>query len=321
MRALQNFVARSVVAAGLAASCLIPSRATADLVGHWAMDEAGWNGTAGEVADSSPTGNGGQRVGDATTTAAGRLGRAGIFDGSADYVSIPSHTSLDLQSDGTIATWARFNSLPSGTHTIVGSASYSTGFLFNQFGDRFYAYYKSGGPSITTPAGFLATDQWYHLVLTNDSGSLDLYIDGVHQGSNPEGGNAFAQQALQIGGGAFPSIDGNVDDLAIWNEGLDTARARSLFTVPENLAVNYNAGDLVELWEIFDAEGTGKVQGTQWQFTDLPGTFSPGDAFSLGSVKYIALSATTGLKSIPEPSTAALLAAFGPFLVRRRRRT
>jgi hypothetical protein len=48
-----------------------------NLRGYWKLNEASWDGTSGEVVDSS--------AGNATTTATGALlGRSGTFDGTGD---------------------------------------------------------------------------------------------------------------------------------------------------------------------------------------------------------------------------------------------
>ncbi len=46
------------------------------------MEEASWAGVAGEVKDTSGSGNDGTAVGTATTTPDGKIGRGGLFDGT-----------------------------------------------------------------------------------------------------------------------------------------------------------------------------------------------------------------------------------------------
>jgi len=82
---------------------------TQDLVGYWKMDEASWNGTAGEVIDSSGTGNNGVAVG-ATgipTTGTGKFGNGGVFDGVDDYVSVADNNSLDITNAITVSAWVK----------------------------------------------------------------------------------------------------------------------------------------------------------------------------------------------------------------------
>jgi len=68
------------------------------LVGHWKMDEASWSGTSGEVMDSSGAGNHGTAIGGVTTTN-GRIGNAGDFDGTNDYIDCGNDTSLNPTSE------------------------------------------------------------------------------------------------------------------------------------------------------------------------------------------------------------------------------
>jgi len=58
------------------------------LVAYWKMDEDSWNGTYGEVKDSSGNDNHGTAFNGANTTSDAKLGRAGSFDGSDDYIAI-----------------------------------------------------------------------------------------------------------------------------------------------------------------------------------------------------------------------------------------
>ena len=76
-------------------------------------------------------------------------------------------------------------------------------------------------------AGF---QQWGHYLLTADGqGSLNLYFNGVHQGVKTADtsfeintiGNAFASQNL--------SFKGSIDDVAIFNQALDSSHALSLY--------------------------------------------------------------------------------------------
>src|SRR5690606_764645 len=67
------------------------------LVGYWKMDEASWDGTAGEVKDSSGNGIGGAAVNGAIVTA-GKFGNGGSFDGVDDYVNLGNPTASKSRS-------------------------------------------------------------------------------------------------------------------------------------------------------------------------------------------------------------------------------
>ncbi|MBN2182777.1 MAG: DUF2341 domain-containing protein, partial [Sedimentisphaerales bacterium] len=60
-------------------------------LGVWHLSEDSWDGTSGEVKDSTSNGNHGTAAGDANTVSAGKIGRAGDFPiaGSDDQVNLP----------------------------------------------------------------------------------------------------------------------------------------------------------------------------------------------------------------------------------------
>ncbi|GAH17943.1 unnamed protein product, partial [marine sediment metagenome] len=125
-----------------------------------------------------------------------------------------------------------------------------------------------------------------------------------------EGPNAFDQTILRIGG-TTGYLEGTIDDVSVWSEGLSVERARSLYTVVEDLGLDYNASHLASLWQIHTDMSSGTVNGTDWIYTtSLPGSPALGDAYISGLTRYIALGVGTGLFSdipVPEPSSATLL--------------
>lgn len=322
MRRCRSFMWRLIMSIFLIASLAASlSPASADLVAHWAMDEDSWDQVSYDVLDSSGNNNHGRAYNGATTVADGRLGRAGDFEHS--YVEVPQNSAtgfLDLDSDGTVSCWVNFDDLqlPNATHRILGTPSYHHGILFNQYGTSFPAYWTSytGGSQKWVSDAF-AEEQWFHLAVANVDGTIRVYVDGQLQGSTAtQGTNTFDEQKLFIGGPASWDIDGRIDDVAIWSEGLDEARVRSLYTVPEDLELSYNASDLIALWDLYDAEVSGAIKGVPWRFADslpdLPGggTPAPGDAYMSDGVMYLAMDGGTGLAAVPEPLSLTL-AAFG----------
>jgi len=82
-----------------------PNTFSNNYIAVWHMNEASWNGTPGEVDDSTANNNDGTRVGDATTTTSGQVDGCGTFDGNGDYVEVADSASLDV-TNLTINSWA-----------------------------------------------------------------------------------------------------------------------------------------------------------------------------------------------------------------------
>lgn len=216
----------------------------ADLVGYWAMDEVAWNGTTGEVLDSSGKGHHGTAAYQATTVVDAERGTVGAFDGSGDYVVVPANPDFNLNRNGTISVWVKFADLqlPEATHRIIGGANYNETFLLNQYGSRLLTYWGSeGGPQATTATGTFAEDVWYHLAVTNNDGALAIYVDGLLKATGSQGATAYKWNHPLYIGGYTPTwtINGYIDDVAIWTEAFEPrliaalAAGASPLTIPE----------------------------------------------------------------------------------------
>jgi hypothetical protein len=75
-----------------------------NFVGVWHMNQASWDGTPGEVVSSTGA-HSGTAAGGATTTASGKVGYAGAFDGSNDRVDVSDHVDLDGMDAWTFEGW------------------------------------------------------------------------------------------------------------------------------------------------------------------------------------------------------------------------
>ncbi|MDZ7619562.1 MAG: LamG-like jellyroll fold domain-containing protein [Patescibacteria group bacterium] len=206
------------------------------------MDEAAWNSTPGEVLDSSGRGRHGTAGQDATTVIDAQRGTVGAFDGTGDYVVISPNQDFNLNRNGTISCWVKFADLelPEATHRIVGGANYHQTFLLNQYGSRLFAYWGStGGPQATTASNTFLEGAWYHLAVTNDDGALAVYVDGSLKATGSQSSTAYDwNHALYIGG--YPTtwtVNGYVDDVAIWTEALEPRLIAALAAGVSPLAV------------------------------------------------------------------------------------
>jgi predicted GH43/DUF377 family glycosyl hydrolase len=187
------------------------------------MDETSWNGTSGEVIDSSSYGNHGTAYGGATTVTDGRFARAGSFDGTNDYISIPHSSSINPTNAITVELWAKSNTANwNSTGMLVSKRNaYIMYPIGNSKTIRFYIY--SGGWRYTVYTPSIDITQWHHYVGTFDGSTIKLYIDGSLVASTSYSGSIKSDTGpLYIGrdDGYSRYFNGSIDEVAIYSRAL-----------------------------------------------------------------------------------------------------
>lgn len=148
------------------------------------------NGSDGSTAftDSSSNAHSITASGDAQIdTAQSKFGGASsLFDGTGDWLTCPSHSSLNLQTgDFTLECWIRPSAL-SSYHTIAShlhSDGYSPWVLYLDAWNKspklvFSFSTTSSNWRIETAEGALSTGTWYHVAATRSGNDFRLFLDG-----------------------------------------------------------------------------------------------------------------------------------------------
>ncbi|MFA5167830.1 MAG: LamG domain-containing protein [Candidatus Omnitrophota bacterium] len=198
------------------------------------------NGSDGATAftDSSSSNNSVTANGNAQMdTAASKFsGASGLFDGSGDYLSVPSSTDFNFGTgDFTIDFWVRFNTLAS-TYFVSrnsGSDTNSFGILYNGTNLVFYTQ----GSVIAGGGAWSATvNTWYHIAAVRSGTSARLYVNGVQLGdTRTNSTNISSSQPVVVGatrlvgGSILYQLNGWLDEVRI-SKGI--ARWTSNFTPP-----------------------------------------------------------------------------------------
>ncbi len=121
---------------------LTPRTRDLGLVGYWKMDESSWtdNCSTLTVQDSSGHGNHGKACpnGYGPVTALGKVGNAGSFDGSDDYVNCGNGGSLNITDAITVAAWVK-SSVYSGDKDILTKNYYDWAFRQSWGGMEYYS--------------------------------------------------------------------------------------------------------------------------------------------------------------------------------------
>ena len=284
------------------------------------MDEASWNGTADEVADSSTYDHHGKAVGGATTTAAGYAGPAGTFDGLNDYVVGSAAAELNPLTNITLEAWIKPQDVGHGTGWQTGQMIMSRArsyYLEINYDGKLQALYTGNsahwlaGPDMTPYEG-----QWTHVASTYDGTTQKLYVNGVEAASNVHAATMNQNlTALRIG----------YLDQSRWFKGeIDEVGIHSATLTPAQIAKRAQAGPVPNLgyyrmeeapWdgtadEVTDSSGAdhhgfgvGGANTMAWggQFGNV-GTFDgTGDSVNLGSGSEINPASTMTMEAWIKP--------------------
>lgn len=230
---------------GSAIRWFIPSTA-AGRVAEYRFDEWSWNGSVGEVLDSSGNSQHGVRVGSASPTASGVVCRRLEVPANTSTTISAVDTALDVDSAvgdaGTLSFWVRSNNAwNSGTAAMLASATTVANRPFflqrNASGALQFTVSDSSGSTIsaTTPALTYAAGTWVHVAATwslrtgASQSTLRVYVNGVQQAVGNAKVNGDLDPSLgtlYIGdnrssatptGATVNSANGQIDEFFVYN--------------------------------------------------------------------------------------------------------
>lgn len=225
-------------------------------VGHWKFDEC----QGAVVYDSSGFGNNGTiTAGAAPNTSVGTCSSGTTTEMWDDGTNGKYSSSLGFDGTNDVVTVSNSSVLPSSTMSISAWVKRSTtgnwdrlvehewdtvqegswGLFIDSGNDAQFVMKSSGGTQrlaqFTTD---LTSDTWYHLVGTYDGSTGRVYINGV------EGEQTFSTSNIAIDtsgniviGGLTDLLEGNLDDVRIYNYALSPIQIKLLYN--ENSAVRF----------------------------------------------------------------------------------
>lgn len=160
---------------------------------------------------------------------------SGNFDGSGDYLSIPTSADFAYGSDDfTVECWVYMRANPSADAGIIDQRPASTNGSYFMLGvdssSELFVYVNTAyriGPSASTA---INTDTWYHVAYARSSGTGTLYVNGTSVGS-------WVDSTTYVSGGGFighhsfgaADFNGYISDVRTVN---GTAVYTSNFTPP-----------------------------------------------------------------------------------------
>jgi hypothetical protein len=200
---------------------------TGPLVGYWKLDEPN---RSDACSDSSGNGNVGTPHG--TTIVDGTINRARRFNGSGDYIDIPT---ISIPDAITVAAWVYSdNFVQSGFVVTKNPVNTQWALFFESDG-----VLKWRGAAIETNVACPAPSNhnWHHIVGKQKGTAGSLYVDGVlcASGTLPAIGNAPSSISIgrydTIG---FDYFTGRIDEVRIYNRLLSDTEISQLFTFSDS---------------------------------------------------------------------------------------
>ena len=208
-----------------------PLFSTSGLVGYWNLDE----GTGTTAYDTSGSGNTGIWSGTTPYYASGKVGpSAGSFDGTDDYVNIPTNTTLQSSNFGglSVVGWVKFNAVTTGGSLLMKNSDY--GMRLNTTG--IIPYFTTSVNGWGGKAGYSYTFQtgiWYFVGFTYASGTENVFLNGgnVLVSNAYSGSLAGTAGSVQLSQVVWdPSvISGSLDDVRIYNRALSAAEIQAIY--------------------------------------------------------------------------------------------
>ncbi|MFA5798892.1 MAG: LamG-like jellyroll fold domain-containing protein [Patescibacteria group bacterium] len=248
-----------------------------DLYAYYAFDEG-----SGTVA-SDGSGNGNDGTITATSSVAGKVGKALDFSTTGNSVTLPSpgfgktgYSTISFWfKRGGSATWKAVANQPSSNiHHIMIDATF-------QFG-----YWNT---TMNTTGYVVPNDSTYHhyVVVFNSSSTYTLYVDGVYYSQIALNIALDTNPITVIGGGLGYNVGGPLDEFRMYNRALTEAEIKSLYLYPAgNKGVKMNArqltGDLMV--NASGNVGIGTINPS-WFKLQVAGSVGPSstNAYDLGS--------------------------------------
>ena len=162
--------------------------------------------------DSTANKNDGVANGNMTISTEGKINAGDTFDGVDDYISVADDETLDGRGSWaqlTVEFWVK-STKDNQKSTIILSkrekgttpfnSSYQIGFDSAGNSQLFFGVYLDSGykeaPYSTSPV--LATNQWYHVVGTFNSPSINLYVNGVVISTGSQSGKILSSNNVPL---------------------------------------------------------------------------------------------------------------------------
>jgi len=214
-------------------------------VAHWKLDEG--NGTTTYDATNNNNdgtlGNGtcspGVHVSACPAWAQGQYGSALLFDGTDDYLSVATSTSLDVDAPITVEGWFKWQTLVTGRNPLAKYASCSGHWCG-------YHWQWDSSTNLSLRVGSSASEEWHYNVFSPEEGKWH-HIAMVHTGTKllvyGDGKLTYSDTTVAMTNGDAPLILGaRTSGLGFFDGLIDDVRIYNYARTADEIRLDYNAG-------------------------------------------------------------------------------
>lgn len=201
---------------------------TTDLISYYKFDE-----TTGTTANDAVGSNDGT-INGATINQTGKIGKAYDFDGSGDYISLPSMTFQ------TISVWVYIDSTQTEAPYIIDARTgVSNGWIyFNDhdgdtldFGSAWSTVYVDN-VVVTSGSTTVTKNEWHHIVgILSSSGTDNIFIGCRYSLAD--------------------YMNGKFDEIGVWNRTLTSTEVSELYNSGDGLQYPFSTASTIgKIWGI-----------------------------------------------------------------------
>lgn len=239
-------------------------------IAHWAMDDATWTNdcstatamdrsTNGFHASACPNGTG------PTGGGAGKYGKAGVFDGVNDYLSVTGSALGIANGNVSLSAWVNHTSA-TGTFAVAGALNGIThgyGMTINNGALSLNVKNQNGTVNTTCVSSVLLipAHTWTHIGATYEDSptatTVKAYINGVLVKTCSIAGRIYGETTVQIGArnsGSLP-FSGKIDDVKIYDYARTSAQMVEDMNGSHPLGGS-PVGSQVAYWALDELQGT-----------------------------------------------------------------
>jgi biopolymer transport protein ExbB len=143
------------------------------------------------------------------------------FSGTDGHVVVPSSTTLDMATGGTIELWVRLNNSNGvGSTTSRGTGAGDNDVLMNSSCGNMQTIfqYSQQSTNVTSACNAITLNMWTHIAVVNNGTTLTLYINGTPNTTAAGGLMGPLTSDLYLGRrsqGLF-ALDGDLDEVKWW---------------------------------------------------------------------------------------------------------